>query len=313
MNPHLFHSLIPRARIWTVFLSLSIASFVFTLPCPAQHSAKKDSMKKGILLVAFGTSEPAAQTAYDNLSRQAAKRFADIPVRWAYTSGMIRRKLAGQGKLIDSPVTALAKMHDEGFTHVAVQSLHVVAGIEYEELREAVRLFGNGPSAFNRITLGQPLLGGNDDLQRTAKALLAEIPKQRQSNEAVILMGHGTGKHPADLAYVAAAAVFNQLDRMTFLGTVEGSPSFETVAQQCKAAGVKKAWLMPFMAVAGDHARNDMSGDDKDSWKSLLAAQGIQSECVLKGIAEYDSVAAIWMDHLAEAITRPSADSLNAR
>lgn len=259
-------------------------------------------MKKGIILVAFGTSEPEARGAFDNVTRMAKRRFDGIEIRWAYTSGMIRRKLAGHGETIDSPVTVLSRMRDEGFTHVAVQSLHVIAGGEFDKVRDSVAMFRRGPQSFEAIVLGMPLLASYDDLVRVGKALIASFPGERRSDEAVVLMGHGSKHHPADLAYIAAATVFHHLDGNVFLGTVEGHPAFDAVLRHCKAAGITKAWLVPFMLVAGDHARNDMAGDDVGSWSSRLGNEGIESVPVLKGLGESDEIAAIWLDHLDTAM-----------
>ena len=104
------------------------------------HS-RKASKKVGILLVAFGSSIPSAQVSFENIDKNVKKTYPAIPVRWAYTSTIIRKKLARQGKHLDSPEVALAKMQDEGFTHVAVQSLHTIGGAEYHELRRTVSAF----------------------------------------------------------------------------------------------------------------------------------------------------------------------------
>lgn len=267
----------------------------------AGHGEEKE-MKRGILLVAFGTSEPKAMCSFENIERLTRKRFPGTEVRWAYTSGIIRRKLAKGKVFIDSPTVALSKMYDEGFTSVAVQSLHSIGGAEYDKLKDIVSKFRQGSEAFEHIVLGAPLLNSFADLQRVAGLMLKEVPKSRKSNEAVVLMGHGTEHHYSDLAYVAAAKVFGDMDPLAFVGTVEGHPTIDDVLAQCKAAKVKKAYLMPFMSVAGDHARNDMASDEDDSWKSVLEKNGIECVAVLKGTAEYDSIASVWVDHLSDVM-----------
>lgn len=286
-----------------ILLSLIIVASTLCTPAIAGHGEKKE-MKTGILLVAFGTSETDAKVSFENIERLTLKEFANTEVRWAFTSGIIRRKLAKGGIVIDSPTVALSKMYDDGFSSVAVQSLHTIGGAEYDELKEIVAKFRQGSEAFNDITLGAPLLNSYKELLRVAKAMLAEVPKERKSDEAVILMGHGTEHHYSDLAYVAASKVFNDLDSLAFVGTVEGHPTIDDIVVQCKAAKVKKAYLMPFMSVAGDHAKNDMASDEDDSWKSVLEKNGVSCVTILKGTAEHDSIASIWVEHLEIAMDK---------
>lgn len=127
--------------------------------------------------------------------------------------------------------------------------------------------------------------------------MLDNIPKERRANEAVIFMGHGT-HHPSNAFYQAMAYEFQRKDPNVYVGTVEGSPSLEDIMSELEARGTDQAWLMPFMSVAGDHVRNDMAGDEPDSWKSILAAAGIETESVIKGTAEFDNIVDIWVGHL---------------
>jgi sirohydrochlorin cobaltochelatase len=281
-----------------------IAAWLFVcLVCSASlvlagGHARKRPVKKGILLVAFGTSIPEARVAFENIEKKVKAAYPGIPVRWAYTSTIIRHKLAKQGKMFDSPEVALAKMMDEQFTHVAVQSLHTIAGAEFHELRRNTGLFGGMAGGFDRIIVGYPLLATDQDIQRTAGVILQVIPKQRKKGEAVVLMGHGT-HHPSNAFYAALMFRLQQTDPNIFVGGVEGYPEIDNILSMLKAKNIKKAWLMPFMSVAGDHALNDLAGDEKDSWKSILTQNGIGCEVILKGTAEYDGFVDIWVDHLA--------------
>ncbi len=261
----------------------------------------KEKQKTGILLVTFGTSNAEAREAFRTIERQAEKRFENVEIRWAYTSHMIRNILEREGTHVNSPVSALAKMHDDGFTHVAVQSLHVIAGEEYNQLKDTVQAFRRGPFGFEKLPLGKPLLASYEDVKEVCEAMLENVPEKRNEDEAVILMGHGT-HHQAGLSYLAVASVLNHMDNKAFLGTVEGHPTLDGVIKHCEAAGVKNAWLMPFMSVAGDHARNDMAGESDDSWKSVLEKNGIECNTVLTGMGEYDNVVKVWLHHLAEAL-----------
>lgn len=260
------------------------------------HGHKK-KIKKGILLVAFGSSMPEAQVSFKNIDKIVRKGFPGVPVRWAYTSHIIRNKLAKEGKKLDSTETALAKMMDEGFTHVAVQSLHTIPGEEYHGLVQSVRAFGMMSGGFERIMVGYPLLGTEDDLEKVAKAIIKNIPKDRKKQDAVVLMGHGT-HHPGNAFYAAMMYHFQQKDQNIFVGTVEGAPTIDDIKAVLIKKKIKKAYLMPFMSVAGDHARNDMAGDEDDSWTSILTKAGIKCVPILKGTAEYDDIVDIWVVHL---------------
>ena len=129
----------------------------------------------------------------------------------------------------------------------------------------------------------------------------ANIPKERKKNEAVVLMGHGT-HHPSNAFYAALMFQVRLKDPNVFIGTVEGYPELDTIQMLLKKNGIKKLYLMPFMSGAGDHAKNDMAGDEEDSWKSILTKAGYQCVPILKGTAEFDNFVQIWVDHLDGAL-----------
>lgn len=276
------------AAVWVmvVFVSVALAS---------GHGDERP-MKKGILLVAFGSSEASAQVSFANIDKKVKEAYPGIPVRWAYTSYIIRKKLAKQGKLLDSPEVALAKMQDEKFTHVAVQSLHTIGGAEYHDLCRTVGAF-KMMGGFERVILGYPLMSSQEDMQRIVAAILQTIPKERQKNEAVVLMGHGT-HHPSNAFYAALMFQLQLKDPNVYVGTVEGYPQVDLIKDLVLKKKIKKAYLMPFMSVAGDHAKNDMAGAEDDSWMSILTKAGVACVPILKGTAEYDNFADIWVSHL---------------
>jgi len=259
------------------------------------HGAQKEQ-KTGILLVAFGSSEPSAQVSFDTIDARVREAWPDIPVYWAYTSRIIRHKLARQGKHLDSPAMALARMANDQFTHVAVQSLHTIAGSEYHDLTKVVGAFKT-MGDFDRLILGYPLLADQKSMEKAVAALFEMIPAGRKQQEAVVFMGHGT-HHPANAFYPALMFQAQQRDPLVFIGAVEGYPEIDVIGSWLKDRQVKTAWLLPFMSVAGDHARNDMAGDQADSWKSILSGAGIHCHTVLKGTAEVDAFVDIWLSHL---------------
>jgi sirohydrochlorin cobaltochelatase len=273
-----------------------LITFILGVSVWASGHGHKAPKKVGILLVAFGSSEASAQVSFENIDKKTKATFPDIPVRWAYTSTIIRKKLAKQGKHLDSPEVALAKMMDDGFTHVAVQSLHTIGGAEYHDLRRSVGAF-TIMGGFQRVILGYPLLATQKDMQRAVDAILSTVPKERKKNEAVVLMGHGT-HHPSNAFYAAMMFQLQLKDPNIFMGTVEGYPDVDLIKELVLKKKIKKAYLMPFMSVAGDHAKNDMAGDEDDSWKSIITKAGIQCIPILKGTAEYDVFVDMWVDHL---------------
>jgi len=289
--------MIKKILIPSLAVLLSVCLGTPTMAGGHGHTASK---KVGILLVAFGSSVPRAQVSFENIDRKAKAAYPEIPIRWAYTSHIIRKKLAKQGKHLDSPEVALAKMQDEGFTHVAVQSLHTIGGAEYHDLRRTVGAF-KLMGGFQRIILGYPLLATQKDMQRTVDAILKTIPAERKKSDAVVLMGHGT-HHPSNAFYAALMFQLQLEDPNIFVGTVEGYPDLDLIQELLLKKKIKKVYLMPFMSVAGDHALNDMAGDEDDSWKSILTKAGFQCVPILKGTAEYDDFVQIWVDHIGEPL-----------
>lgn len=283
-------------------LAVVLALLLSCLPAYASHDGAK-APKKGILLVAFGTSVPEAKVAFENVERMVKAACPDVPVRWAFTSNIIRRKLAGEGVQCPPSVpTALAGMLDEGFTHVAIQSLHSIPGEEFnEKVLDVAEAFRSFPGGFAGLSVGLPMMTSPADMERVADTVLASLPEGRKKGEPVVLMGHGT-HHPGNIYYPALQWYLAQRDPDVLVGTVEGTPDLDYVRAGLKARGAKTVWLMPLMAVAGDHARNDMAGSEADSWKSVLEADGCSVWPVLKGTAEYESFGAVWIEHLKAAL-----------
>ena len=265
---------------------------------PVQAQGKK---KTGILLVTFGTSIPKAQKAFDNIDELVNKSFANSDIRWAYTSKFIRKKLKRKGISIDSPAEALAKMGEDGFTHVAVQSLHMIPGLEYDNLVKIVSAFNKMPKGIEVALTGTPLMYKHKDMELFAKRILSNLTKERQNIDAVVFMGHGT-HHMSNIYYPALQYYASQIDKDVYIGTVEGAPMLSDIIPTLKAKKYKRILLVPLMSVAGDHAINDMSSDEKDSWKSQLKNEGFEVDCLLKGMAEYDNIVNIWIQHLQETL-----------
>ncbi|MCL3781532.1 sirohydrochlorin cobaltochelatase [Prolixibacteraceae bacterium JC049] len=268
--------------------------------CGIANAHPKQKMKEGILLVTFGTSYENARVAFTHIEEQVKQEFPEVEIRWSYTSKMIRKILRKRGEEIMSPAEALAKMGEDGVTHVAVQSLHVIPGEEYENLKKTVAAFNHMPKGIQVARLGKPLLYNHADNEVMAAFLSKTFSQYIDNKSAVAFMGHGT-HHAANIYYAGFQYYLQQQAPQFLLGTVEGYPELNEVIKELKSKGIKNVTLHPFMSVAGDHAQNDMAGSEGDSWKSVLEANGFRVKVILKGLAEYESVNQIWIDHLRKA------------
>ncbi|MGQ1786197.1 sirohydrochlorin cobaltochelatase [Saccharicrinis sp. GN24d3] len=256
-------------------------------------------IKKGILLVSFGSSVPSSKVALENMHREVKKSFPGTKIQWAYTSAFIRKKLREQGEAIDSPVVALSKMADDGYTHIAVQSMHTIPGLEYDYLLQTVKGITEIPKGPVKVKVGRPLLYSHQDIELAVDAMIANFP-ERELNEGVVLMGHGT-PHFSNVFYPALNYYFAEKTDGVFLATVEGFPTIQDIIVKLKRNKIDKVFLMPFMSVAGGHVKNDMCGDDQASWYHLLTSAGVKVECILKGTGEINEVVSIWVQHLKDA------------
>jgi sirohydrochlorin cobaltochelatase len=253
-----------------------------------------ENPKKGILVVAFGSSMPEGEASVEAVTDAVKKAYPDVETRVAYTSRIIMRKIARErGKTVDEPAVALAKMAYEGFTDVAVLSTHIIPGEEYDDLKAVVDGFktisSNAPKAgFRFLELSSPLLSGAEDFERLAGALASTYAEQVKKG-AFVFVGHGT-HHFADAAYGALQFALWGKSPNFFVGTIEGVPSYDDVESRIKAAKVKDVWVAPAMLVAGDHAHNDIAGPEPDSWKSMLEARGYKVTPVLEGLGQNAAV-----------------------
>lgn len=237
--------------------------------------------KSAILVVSFGTSVPEARQAISNLVDSARKEFPKSEVRLAFTSNIIRRKIAKEsGELIPNPVQALAALNDEGFTHVCVMPTHMIPGEEYDEIAGVVDAFGSltGKYGFKSLELGSPFLNSPDDCEGMADVLLSRFgPQLKDEHTAIILMGHGTPEHFANALYSQLQlALDTKAYGKFFVGTVEAAPRiWEVMARLKRHPEITKLVLSPLMIVAGDHAHNDLAGeDDPESWINILRKNG---------------------------------------
>lgn len=284
-----------------------------------------------LLVVSFGTSFNDSRVAdISGVEKKLQEAYPDWSVRRAFTAQIIINHVqARDDEKIDNMEQALERAVSNGVKNLVVQPTHLMHGAEYDELVDVVN---NYKDKFETVTVAEPLLGEvgsdatavNDDKKNVAEAITAEAVKTagydsldaaKEDGTAFVFMGHGTS-HFAKVSYSQMAAQMSELGyENVFIGTVEGEPeetACENVINNVKEAGYKKVVLRPLMVVAGDHANNDMAGDDEDSWKSQFEASGAfdKIDTQIAGLGEIDAIQQIYVDHTKAAI-ESLGDSVN--
>lgn len=279
--------------------------------------------EKEILVVSFGTSFNNSRSEdIKGIEDAIAEANPDWSVRRAFTAQIIINHVqARDGEKIDNMDQALERAVANGVKDLVVQPTHLMHGAEYDELCEAVEKYAD---SFERVVVAEPLLGKvgedatviNADKEAVAKAVTGATAvtagvKDISDMEAVVYLGHGTS-HTAKVSYSQMATQMDKLGyKNVFIGTVEGEPeetAVENVIEAVKEAGYKNVTLRPLMVVAGDHANNDMAGDDEDSWKSMFIASGAFDtvDTQIKGLGNIEAVQQIYVEH-----TKTAIDELN--
>lgn len=242
-------------------------------------------MKKAILVTSFGTSHrDTREKCLDLIQREVEEKYGSENVERAYTSGIIRRIIEkNEGVHIFNQEEGLKVLKDKGFEEIITMSLHILDGIEYSKLDDK----------YGKIS--KPLLLDDEDFKRIVEN---KEFNDLEGNDAIVFMGHGT-ESEADYAYQKLQDEYLKAGKNNiFIATVEGKVTIKDVIEKMKGKGFKKILLKPFMIVAGDHAKNDMSSDDEDSWKTMLKNEGYEVTSVLKGMGEYKFIREMFMDKL---------------
>ena len=231
-------------------------------------------MKKAILAVSFGTSYAEAEASCIRPVEDALRAaYPEYDVHRAFTSRIIMRKLRRQGVVIESEEEALARLTAEGYDEIIVVPTHIIPGHEYDKVCAAAKDFH----------LSAPLLSEDADLDWIVSVLSGIAAEEGRT---LLLMGHGTD-HAANEIY---ARLSEKLPGNIFLACVEGEHTLETVLPELEALSEKTVTLMPLMLVAGDHAHNDLAGDEDDSWKSILTTQGFDVHVRMHGLGALPEV-----------------------
>ena len=266
---------------------------------------QKAPNKDAILIMSFGTTFPETRAkTIEATVKQIQAAHPDTKVVLAFTSHIIiDRVKANEGITIPTPEQALEQLKAEGYNRVALTSLDIIPGIEY---KYKTAVFDVYKTQFKKMTIGTPLMywmgqeNQRDDVETTMKALGSQLP-QLGKDDAVLIMAHGT-PDPANAYYAVMQDRLNDLyNGKVLIYTVEGHPNLENVIAQLKADNVKNVTMMPFMMVAGDHATNDMAGDEEDSHKSILIKEGFNVKTYLHGLGENENIRQLFVDRAAEA------------
>ncbi len=313
------------------FLSLLffVAILSLTLVAPAA-AAKTRPIKKAIVLAGFGTSYPSALVAITGIRNQVQKAFPETEVKMAFTSNIIRKIwhkrqndkqfLADNPNIpqdilyVKGPLATIANLQDEGYNVIIVQPTHIYAGEEFADLSSyvaglnAIKTIKAKFMPFKKLVIGRPLLGKygieydyHEDLISAAKALAADVTLADKNGATLVYMGHGNEYYSTG-AYAEFQQTLREMYPKTniLVGTVEGYPSLDNVIETLLHTKTKKVMLKPFMIVAGDHANNDMAGDDDDSWKMVLKSKGIEVMTVTKGLGENSKIGDIYINHIKD-------------
>lgn len=250
--------------------------------------------KKALVAVSFGSTVEHALTTIAAVERTLAEACPERDFFRAFTSGMVRRRLAQRGITVSSPEEILESLVREGFTDVILQPTHVIPGSEFDKLAAAA---DRCRDRFDSLRLGAPLVSDAATLTEIAGVLLEHYGSP-EAGTALLFMGHGT-EHLANFIFPALQTAFRSLGQNhAYVATVEGWPTLTDAMAQMHRDGIRRVILAPFLLTAGDHVQNDMQGDGEDSWKNILTREGFAVECRCTGLGELPGILQMYRRHL---------------
>ena len=298
---------LPKERIESLMKKMFSLLLVLALLCGCMGIAcAEETAKPVILVVSFGTSyNDSRDVTIGAIEEDIAAAYPDYEVRRAFTAQTIIDILAERDDLeIDNVTEAMERLVADGVKNVVVQPTHIMHGYEYDDMVAEVMAYAD---SFDGLAIGEPLLSSFEDYEAVTAALLADNENAGSADTALVFMGHGT-EHFANATYSELESVMQAEGYTTaFVGTVEGFPTLEVVQGKLAVYGAKNVVLMPLMVVAGDHANNDMAGDEEDSWKTILTNTGYEVECILEGMGQNAAIRAIYIEHVGAAIAGGNA------
>ncbi len=284
---------------------------------------KSSEYKNAIVLAMFGTSVEHALAGLLNIRDKVVERFPETQVRIAFTSNIIRRiwhkraqdlqfceanpEVPGEVLKIRDPFSVIDELSSSGYNAIIVQPVFMTPVKEYRDLLSVIDSLMTDNTV--QLVVGRPALGSSvddpaiDDIFGTAEVLASDARYARERKAALLYMGHGSKQSPTGTLYKEFAAAMQKLypDVLTLVATVEGSPTLEEAILKLQKHGTCSIILKPLMVVAGNHARNDMTGDPPRGWKNKLEQAGFEVEAVQSGLGEQDTFAQIFADNAADA------------
>ena len=264
----------------------------------------KSADSKEILVVSFGTSYNSSRDlTIGGIENAIAAAFPEYKVERAFTADTIIKILKERDNLtIDNVEEALEKAANKGVKTLVVQPTHLMDGFEYTDLKKVLSKYEN---KFSKVVLSKPLLSSDADFDAVATAITKDTAKYDDGNTAICFMGHGT-EAPSNGVYAKMQEVLTAKGFANYyVGTVEAKPGVEDLITAIKAKNSYKGVVLhPLMVVAGDHANNDMAGDDEDSWKSGFEKDGSfeSIECQIAGLGGISEVQEVYVSHTGDVI-----------
>ena len=257
--------------------------------------------EKELLVVSFGTSfNDSRRLTIGAIESALEKAFPEYAVRRGFTSLIIIDHVAKRdGEIIDNMQEALDRAVDNGVKTLVVQPTHLMNGLEYEEMSKAIAQYSD---AFEQISIGQPLLTSDEDFQAVAKAITEATADYDDGETAIVFMGHGTEAESNGVYAKMQQVLTDGGYAHYYVGTVEATPSLDDVLEAVKQGSYKRVVLRPLMVVAGDHANNDMAGDEDDSWKTTFEKEGYEVVCEVEGLGALEAVQQLYVEHAQAAV-----------
>ena len=258
-----------------------------------------------LLVLSFGTSfNDSRRLNIGAIESDLETAFPDYSVRRGFTANIVIDHIQSRdGIKMDDVDEAMNRAVDNNVKNLVIQPTHLMNGLEYQELEEQVAQYAD---AFDKIAIGKPLLTSEDDFKRVEQVLVDWTSEYDDGETAICFMGHGTEAESNEVYQKMQDLLTADGHDNYFVGTVEASPSLEDVLAKVKAGSYKRVVLEPMMVVAGDHANNDMAGDEEDSWKTTFEDAGYEVTCLLRGLGENEAIRQIYVEHAQAAM-----DSLN--
>lgn len=262
--------------------------------------------KKALVVISFGSTFDETRTHdIGGIEQALAAAFPAYDQYRAFTSVIIRKRLAERGIKIDDTETVLQKLADAGYEEVVLQPTHLLHGEEFEQ--KILSLKDKFTAKFQKIIISQPLIVNEEDYKLAAAAIAVQVPPLAPG-EGVVLMGHGTPRNnnkAHGYTYVKLQEIFDSMKFPVIVGTVEeeDTPNFEAVLKKLQERKYKHVHMYPLMVVAGDHANNDMYSDEEDSWKTQIEALGIKTTGHLCGLGRSKAIQAIYIQHVLRVLS----------